>query len=190
MPNRGDFIIEYVGEVIDPREFHRRAKDYAREKKEHYYFMALKSDAIIDATQQGNVSRFINHSCDPNAETQKWTVNGDLRVGFFARKSLKSGDEVTFDYNFQRYGKEAQRCYCEAANCRGSIRENSERQHAKPKEKTKTSQPSVSFPPNNVSKSASIYSSFLTRQSDTGGYWNDSESSKNDSKDQREGKLK
>lgn len=124
----GDFIIEYVGEVIDPREFHRRAKDYAREKNKHYYFMALKSDAIIDATQQGNVSRFINHSCDPNAETQKWTVNGDLRVGFFARKTLKHGDEVTFDYQFQRYGKEAQRCYCESANCRGWIGEDPEKE--------------------------------------------------------------
>lgn len=90
--------------------------------------MALKSDAIIDATQQGNVSRFINHSCDPNAETQKWTVNGDLRVGFFARKSLKSGDEVTFDYQFQRYGKEAQRCYCESSNCRGWIGEDPDKE--------------------------------------------------------------
>lgn len=90
--------------------------------------MALKSDAIIDATQQGNVSRFINHSCDPNAETQKWTVNGDLRVGFFARKSLKTGDEITFDYQFQRYGKEAQRCYCESANCRGWIGEDPEKE--------------------------------------------------------------
>ena len=125
---RGDFIIEYVGEVIDPREFHRRAKEYAREKNKHYYFMALKSDAIIDATQQGNVSRFINHSCDPNSETQKWTVNGDLRVGFFARKSFKAGDEITFDYQFQRYGKEAQRCYCESFNCRGWIGEDPDKE--------------------------------------------------------------
>ena len=70
MPNRGQFIIEYVAEVIDPLEFQRRAKEYDREKK-HYYFMALNSEIIIDATHQGNLSRFINHSCDPNTKTQK-----------------------------------------------------------------------------------------------------------------------
>jgi len=69
--NRGTFIMEYVGEVLDPKEFRRRAKDYAKDKNRHYYFMALKSDAIIDATMKGNISRFINHSCEPNAETQK-----------------------------------------------------------------------------------------------------------------------
>ena len=144
--NRGDFIIEYVGEVIDPREFRRRAKEYARDKNRHFYFMALKSDAIIDATQKGNISRFINHSCDPNAETQKWTVNGDLRVGFFINKALRAGEEITFDYQFQRYGKEAQRCYCESANCRGWIGEdpdkedkNREKKERKDREKKKRS---------------------------------------------------
>lgn len=86
--------------------------------------MALKSNAIIDATKKGNISRFINHSCDPNAETQKWTVNGELRVGFFSRKDIKAFDEITFDYQYQRYGKEAQKCYCDASNCRGWIGEN------------------------------------------------------------------
>jgi len=63
--------MEYVGEVVDPKDFKRRAKEYSKDKNRHYYFMALKSDQIIDATMKGNISRFINHSCDPNAETQK-----------------------------------------------------------------------------------------------------------------------
>lgn len=66
--------------------------------------MSLRSDAVIDATQKGNISRFINHSCDPNAETQKWTVNGELRIGFFSKKTILKGEEITFDYQFQRYG--------------------------------------------------------------------------------------
>ncbi|XP_075157229.1 SET domain containing 2 [Haematobia irritans] len=117
----GEFIMEYVGEVIDTVEFERRRIEYSEEKNRHYYFMALRSDAIIDATIKGNISRFINHSCDPNAETQKWTVNGELRIGFFSRKSIMPGEEITFDYQYQRYGREAQRCYCESANCRGWI---------------------------------------------------------------------
>lgn len=116
--------MEYVGEVLDNKQFEKRAKKYSENKNIHYYFMALKSNAIIDATKKGNISRFINHSCDPNAETQKWTVNGELRVGFFSRKDIKQGEEITFDYQYQRYGKEAQKCLCEAPNCRGWIGEN------------------------------------------------------------------
>lgn len=67
----GTFIMEYVGEVLDYREFKARTKKYARENAMHHYFMALNADEVIDATQKGNISRFINHSCDPNAETQK-----------------------------------------------------------------------------------------------------------------------
>ncbi|GIY63172.1 histone-lysine N-methyltransferase SETD2 [Caerostris extrusa] len=66
--------------------------------------MALKSDEILDAANKGNLSRFMNHSCDPNCETQKWTVNGNLRIGFFAKRDIKAGEELTFDYQFQRYG--------------------------------------------------------------------------------------
>ncbi|XP_065366188.1 probable histone-lysine N-methyltransferase CG1716 [Calliphora vicina] len=117
----GEFILEYVGEVIDTDEFEKRRVLYSQDKNRHYYFMALRSDAIIDATIKGNISRFINHSCDPNAETQKWTVNGELRIGFFSRKSIMPGEEITFNYQYQRYGREAQRCYCESANCTGWI---------------------------------------------------------------------
>ena len=68
---RDGFVIEYVGEVLNPREFDKRTKEYAKGNQEHFYFMSLKSDAIIDATLRGNCSRFINHSCEPNCETQK-----------------------------------------------------------------------------------------------------------------------
>ncbi|CAH1391554.1 unnamed protein product [Nezara viridula] len=124
----GTFLMEYVGEVLDHKEFRRRAKEYAKEKNAHYYFMALKSDTIIDATVKGNISRFINHSCDPNAETQKWTVNGELRIGFFSKRPIAKGEEITFDYQLQRYGKEAQKCYCDSRNCRGWIGEDPDKE--------------------------------------------------------------
>lgn len=100
----GEFILEYVGEVLNTDEFDKRAEVYSQDKNIHYYFMALRADAIIDATLKGNISRFINHSCDPNAETQKWTVNGELRIGFFSTRTILAGEEITFDYRFQRYG--------------------------------------------------------------------------------------
>lgn len=57
-------------------------------------FFFLK-DRIIDAGPKGNYSRFMNHSCNPNCETQKWTVNGDVRVGLFALCDIPAGKKAT-----------------------------------------------------------------------------------------------
>ena len=65
------FVMEYVGEVLDMPRFRKRAKKYSKDDAQHFYFMALTSELFIDASHKGSVSRFINHSCDPNAETQK-----------------------------------------------------------------------------------------------------------------------
>lgn len=117
--SRDNFIMEYVGDVLDPQRFTKRAKKYSKNDVKHFYFMALSTEYIIDATAKGNISRFINHSCDPNAETQKWTVDGELRVGFFSKRKIMPGEEITFDYKYERYGQEAQKCYCGSSNCRG-----------------------------------------------------------------------
>ena len=63
--------MEYVGEVLDFRLFKSRTKQYSKSGQQHFYFMAINPEEIIDATTKGNISRFINHSCDPNCETQK-----------------------------------------------------------------------------------------------------------------------
>uniref|UniRef100_A0A2K5DYE6 Histone-lysine N-methyltransferase SETD2 n=1 Tax=Aotus nancymaae TaxID=37293 RepID=A0A2K5DYE6_AOTNA len=102
------FVLEYCGEVLDHKEFKARVKEYARNKNIHYYFMALKNDEVIT-----NFFYFQTSS--------QWTVNGQLRVGFFTTKLVPSGSELTFDYQFQRYGKEAQKCFCGSANCRGYL---------------------------------------------------------------------
>ncbi|XP_055337814.1 histone-lysine N-methyltransferase SETD2-like [Paramacrobiotus metropolitanus] len=115
------FICEYVGEILDERQFKKRQKEYHKENIQHHYFMALNNEEVIDATKKGNFTRFTNHSCDPNSETQKWTVNGQLRIGFFTLRAVSAGEEITFDYQFERYGKKAQRCYCGSPLCRGFI---------------------------------------------------------------------
>ncbi|CAI9716650.1 histone-lysine N-methyltransferase SETD2-like isoform X3 [Octopus vulgaris] len=113
------FVMEYVGEVLDYKQFKNRTKQYAKNGQEHYYFMSLNADEVIDATYRGNKSRFINHSCDPNCETQKWTVNGMLRIGFFTKTFISAGQEMTFDYQFE--SKQAQKCHCGSSCCRGTI---------------------------------------------------------------------
>jgi histone-lysine N-methyltransferase SETD2 len=63
--------MEYVGEVLDYQLFKKRSKQYSKAGQQHFYFMAINPEEIVDATVKGNISRFINHSCDPNCETQK-----------------------------------------------------------------------------------------------------------------------
>merc|ERR1712157_416843 len=78
-------------------------------------------DYVIDATKAGNISRFINHSCDSNAQTEKWTVQGMTRIAFTATKEIQEGEEITFDYQFVSYGEKEQKCYCGTAKCRGVL---------------------------------------------------------------------
>ena len=73
----------------------------------------------------GNECRFVNHSCEPNCEMQKWTVNGHYRMALFALKDIHPDEELTYDYNFSLFNPhEGQICKCGSAKCRGVIGEN------------------------------------------------------------------
>jgi len=83
---------------------------------------------MIDAGPSGNLARFMNHSCQPNCETQKWTVLGDTRIGLFARHDIPAGSELTFNYQLvcaQDVVNESimrqETCHCGAPNCAGFI---------------------------------------------------------------------
>eukprot|EP00198_Chlamydomonas_reinhardtii_P005407 XP_001694743.1 histone methyltransferase [Chlamydomonas reinhardtii] len=117
----GQFIIEYIGEVLEEDEYQRRKEYYMSVGQRHYYFMNIGNGEVIDACRKGNISRFINHSCEPNCETQKWLVHGELAIGLFAVRDIPKDTELTFDYNFERYGDKPMRCYCKSGGCRKFI---------------------------------------------------------------------
>ena len=72
--------------------------------------------------------RFVNHSCEPNCEIQKWTVNGFYRMALYTLRDLEPGDELTYDYNFSLFNPhEGQSCRCGSKNCRGVIGGRSQR---------------------------------------------------------------
>ncbi|GAA5939287.1 hypothetical protein JCM10213_008621 [Rhodosporidiobolus nylandii] len=115
------FVYEYVGEVIGPQPFQRKMKEYANEGIKHFYFMALDREVFIDATKKGGKGRFLNHSCNPNCVVAKWTVGRKMRMGIFTKRAIKKHEELTFNYNVDRYGHVAQECFCGEPNCVGFI---------------------------------------------------------------------
>lgn len=84
-------------------------------------------DYTLDARVQGNVGRFFNHSCDPNAYVQNVFIEShDLRfpnVAFFATRTIKACSEITWNYNYT-IGSIPGRvvlCNCGGSNCKGRI---------------------------------------------------------------------
>jgi histone-lysine N-methyltransferase SETD2 len=116
-----DFIFEYIGEVINEPTFRRRTIQYDEEGIKHFYFMSLTKNEFVDATKKGNLGRFCNHSCNPNCYVDKWVVGEKLRMGIFAERHIKAGEELVFNYNVDRYGADPQPCYCGEPNCTGFI---------------------------------------------------------------------
>lgn len=117
----GEFVFEYIGEVIDERTFRRRMGQYDEEGIKHFYFMSLTKGEFVDATKKGNLGRFCNHSCNPNCFVDKWVVGDKLRMGIFVERHVKAGEELVFNYNVDRYGADPQPCYCGEPNCSGFI---------------------------------------------------------------------
>ena len=89
----------------------------------NFYFLSLEKGHVIDSGTRGSAARFVNHSCNPNTEMQKWYVNDTPRIGLFAgRNRIHGGEELTYDYNFDWFeGTVAQECKCGSDNCRGII---------------------------------------------------------------------
>ncbi|TYI22906.1 hypothetical protein ES332_A06G132000v1 [Gossypium tomentosum] len=117
----GQFIVEYCGEVISWKEAKRRSQAYENQGLKDAFIISLNGSESIDATKKGNLARFINHSCQPNCDTRKWTVLGEIRVGIFAKEDIPIGTELAYDYNFEWYGGAKVRCLCGALNCSGFL---------------------------------------------------------------------
>ena len=106
----GSFVLEYVGEV-------RSSQDDGSGGHSAYRMM-VNDLTVIDGINSGHPSRFINQSCEPNLECQRWCVGDHTRVGFSAARDIERGAQLTFDYDFKSGGF---KCNCGAASCKGWV---------------------------------------------------------------------
>ena len=119
----GTLVIEYVGEIIDFAEVTRRmgAQCSERPNDKDFYIMELDTDLYVDGKHKGNNSRYINHSCDPNCELQRWVVGGTMRIGIFAVRDIEKGESLSYDYQFDTNEADTFRCHCGTEACRGTM---------------------------------------------------------------------
>lgn len=123
----GSLIIEYCGEMLNSERIVNRRDAYycalgARFRKSCYLFR-LDDERVLDATLKGNLSRFINHSCDPNCYSRVVSFDAKgKKLLIFALKDIEAGEEIVYDYKFpEEEGEEKIVCYCGAPKCRGYL---------------------------------------------------------------------
>jgi len=121
---KGERIIEYTGERISHPVADARYDDESMQEH-HIFLFSVTIRTVIDASRGGNEARFINHSCDPNCETE--IEKG--RVYIFALRDIPAGEGLNYDYAYERSGDETAederryKCLCGSPTCRGSIME-------------------------------------------------------------------
>ncbi|MGH0148885.1 UNVERIFIED_CONTAM: hypothetical protein FKN15_049132 [Acipenser sinensis] len=119
---QGTFICEYVGELISDAEADVREDD-------SYLFDLDNKDGevyCIDARYYGNISRFINHLCDPNIiPVRVFMLHQDLRfprIAFFSSRDIHTGQELGFDYGDRFWDIKSKyfTCQCGSEKCKHS----------------------------------------------------------------------
>jgi uncharacterized protein len=119
---RGTRVIEYVGERVSHAEADRRY-EHRPVNDAHTFLFIVDGRTVVDAGVGGNESRFINHSCKPNCETE--VTRG--RIWVRARRRILPGEELSYDYCIGRDADDPPdvddifRCRCGAPRCRGTM---------------------------------------------------------------------
>jgi SET domain-containing protein len=118
----GDRVLEYKGKIITWRKA-QALHPHDPSQPNHTFYFHLDDGHVIDARQNGNTARWINHSCTPNLEAEQ----EGMRVFLKALRDIKVGEELFYDYGLIVEGRLTQKlkqehaCLCNTPNCRGTM---------------------------------------------------------------------
>ncbi len=101
-------IAEYKGPILDSE-----AADKA-ERRGNRYLYEVSKNRTIDGTPRGNIARYANHSCNPNAELITWRG----RVFIKSTRDIKPGEEIVYDYGTDYLKNVIGRANCQCSRCR------------------------------------------------------------------------
>ena len=108
----GTPVIEYVGEKIS------KAESVQRCAESNAYIFTLDDEFDLDGDVAWNPARFLNHSCAPNCEAE---IDEEQHIWLVALREIRSGEELTFNYNYDLVEYHEHPCRCGAATCVGFI---------------------------------------------------------------------
>ncbi|MDH5824034.1 SET domain-containing protein-lysine N-methyltransferase [Luteimonas sp. RD2P54] len=126
---KGERVIRYKGKLRTHEEVDAEYGDI--DEDGHTFLFTLNDDYVIDANVEGNVARWINHSCEPNCEA---VVEEDDesrphkdKVFIEAIRDIRAGEELTYNYGItldERHTPKLKKlwgCRCGAKTCTGTM---------------------------------------------------------------------
>lgn len=100
--HKGEFVVEYAGELISLDEAKRREQFYAHDQNTGcymYYFKHMNIHFCVDATPESDrLGRLVNHSRFGNLVTKTVVVDNQPHLVLIAKEDIQPGDEITYDY--------------------------------------------------------------------------------------------
>jgi hypothetical protein len=126
---KGERVIRYKGKLRSHDEVDEAYGDV--DEDGHTFLFTLNDDYVVDANVDGNIARWINHSCDPNCEaTIEEHHKGNPRkdkVFIEAMRDIAPGEELTYNYGItldERHTPKLKKlwgCRCGAKTCTGTM---------------------------------------------------------------------
>lgn len=127
--SKGERVIQYKGRLRTHAEVDA---EYGEENETgHTFLFTLNDDYVLDANVDGNIARWINHSCKPNCESSheedpKGRPEKD-RIYIEAIRDIAPGEELTYNYGIildephNARNKKLWACRCGARKCTGTM---------------------------------------------------------------------
>jgi SET domain-containing protein len=119
---KGERIVEYTGEIITWKQALKR-HPHNPDEPDHTFYFHIDDGRVIDGLYGGNAAKWINHSCQPNCETDE----EDGRVWVLAKRAIEPGEELNYDYGLILEGRHTAKvkkqfeCRCGSRRCRGTM---------------------------------------------------------------------
>jgi len=102
-------VIEYLGERIT------KSESLLRCEAGNPFIFSIDEEHDLDGSIEGNLARFINHSCAPNCDAE----DHEGRIWVVPRRDIAEGEELTYNYNFDLEDYPDNPCHCGAPACLG-----------------------------------------------------------------------